>query len=324
MAFWIVSLLLTGLLHLPSPLKADTPPDSRKKDEFGPDLVEPRSSKDLSLEKETPRPGYVHDASIQYAYAPGAEIKSGGGDEVNEQDFQLDYGARIPWNDALKFGFGVHYDRLDFGGTSGSGLPDNLQSISIRLGFDHKITEEWGAFAFFSPALNLVNGGDEIDSGNFQMRGALGATYKVHKDLHFRFGLMINPGLDDLPVLPIGGVYWHFADQWTLQVGIPETAIRYQVLPKLGLALQAKARGGNYRTGGSYGTSLGRPLLNDRTLNYTEIRVGGAAQYDFTENVSAELSTGVIAYRKFEFEDSGYEPEVEPGPYFGITVKSKF
>lgn len=267
----------------------------------------------------------LQDVSLNYSYAPQAKLKSGAEGKLDEQAIDFNYGVSIPISADLSILTGLQYSRLDFGQPEHSPLPDSLEKVSVSLGAHYKISDQWSVFGILSPELRLLNGWDAIGSEEFQLGGALGASYEFNPALSLRFGFALNSGWADSPVIPLLGLNWRFAEAWTLNLGFPKTAVEYQVLPQLRLSVVELAfQGGTYHTGNSYGNSVGRSDLNDRDLQYTEVRVGSGATYALTKNVDLSLAAGVIAYREFDFKDTGYKQKVDPAPYIQAGVKVGF
>ncbi|PAW79116.1 MAG: hypothetical protein B9S32_03935 [Verrucomicrobia bacterium Tous-C9LFEB] len=301
-------------------------------DELAPSKATAGALSDIEIETKNdpkaigklPQSGVLEEASLQYSYAGKADLDSNPG-ALDEQVTAFRYGASIPVNPEVTILAGVQYTRLDFGQSEGSPLPNSLETVAISTGLHYKISNQWSVFGIVSPQLNLLNSWDEISSQDIRMGGAVGAVYEFNKDLSVQFGLALNPGQKDWLIIPLLGLNWRFAESWTLNLGLPKTSIDYQLSQKLRLSVIEMAfHGGTYRTGSTYGNSVGRPELNDRDLTYTEVRVGTGATYALTKNVDLGLSAGVVAYREFKFEDSGYKQKVEPAPYVQVGVKVGF
>lgn len=317
-------LLLVGLVLTAAKLSADEVTSSK---------VAAGSLADLEVEMKNdpkaigklPQSGVLEEASLQYSYAGKADLDSNSGGKLDEQVTAFHYGASVPVNPEVTILAGVQYTRLDFGQSAGSPLPNSLETVAISTGLHYKISNQWNVFGIVSPQLNLLDGWDEMSSQDIRVGGAAGAVYEFNKDLSVQFGLALNPGQKDWLVIPLLGLNWRFAESWTLNLGLPKTSIDYQLFQKLRLSVIEMAfHGGTYRTGSTYGNSVGRPELNDRDLTYTEVRVGTGASYALTKNVDLGLSAGVVAYREFKFEDSGYKQKVEPAPYVQVGVKVGF
>lgn len=270
------------------------------------------------------RPALVESVVAHYSYVGGSDLKSNGGGELTEQTSDFRYDLRVPINDTVGIGFGLGYNRIDFGTPDNSFLPDSLETVNLGLLGYYKLSNDWSLFAMFGPRLNLVNGWSEIEAKNVTWAGGFGARFEYNKDLSLQFGLGVNPGTDRVPILPIVGVNWHFADKWTLNVGFPRTALDYQLLSNLTLSLEGSFLGGTYETSSTYGNEVGRPELNNRSLSYNEIRIGIGALYKLTKNVDLELSTGAVVYREFDFKDTDYDPTVKPAPYVKTGIKVSF
>ncbi len=172
----------------------------------------------------------------------------------------------------------------------------------------------------------MIDVWDNIQSQDFDFRGGIGATYQRNKDLSLVFGLGIDPDYSlGIPVIPFLGLHCHFADQWNLNFGFPKTSIDYQLLPNLRLSpIELGFEGGSFHTSKSYGSSVGDPQLNDRKLDYREVRVGVGADYALQKNIDVTLNAGAVVYREFDFRDANTSPEVKPAPFVQVGVKVGF
>ncbi len=301
-------------------------------DDQGP-LTPPTSSDGITVDQKdyrgvsmkTPSLSIREDVNLDYTYVGDADLKSGATGHMGEQTAQFGYGLKVPISENLSFQWRINYNRLDFSQPAGSPLPDNLQTLSTSLGAAYKLSSEWALFGAVIPRLELIDNWNQIESQEFQLGGALGATYDPNPHLSLRFGVAVNPGAIGTPVLPVLGLRWQFAEPWTLQFGFPRTAIDYQLLPNLRLSpLEIGFNGGSFHTGKSYGGSVGMAQLNDRKLDYNEIRVGAGADYAVMKNIHVGLTAGAVVYREFDFKDASYSPKAEPAPYVQLGVKVGF
>jgi hypothetical protein len=64
--------------------------------------------------------------------------------------------------------------------------------------------------------------------------------------------------------------------------------------------------------------------LNDRNLDYNEVRVGAGADYAVMKNVNVELTGGAVVYREFDFDNANFSPKVDPAPYVQLGIKVGF
>jgi hypothetical protein len=262
---------------------------------------------------------------LDYSYVGGSRVKNGDkdlGNGLDEQVFKFDYQFGIPLSKELFLQLSAGYHRFDFGFTTGSLTPQNLQSVNMGLGLGYNVDEKWSVLASFSPQIQQVN--DWEDSPYVNFIGALVATYKWNRDLTVVFGLTIVPdNTIDVPVLPLAGVRWAFADKWTLQVGVPQTSIKYALTDKLNLWSQASVDGGTFRTGDDYGDAAGRPDLNRRKVSYTEVRVGVGADYELYQGIVLTGEVGSAVYREFEFKDKD-KLKTDPALLAELGLKFKF
>lgn len=292
------------------------------------DDVKDSDGKSLNLQA-SPKKHVFQEVDLSYSYVGDAKLggKNRGNDgDLGEQSASLGYRNRVPVNDQLSIIQGLNYNRFDFSRPQGSFLPQNLQQFSLSVGAGYALSDKWNLFAMFGPTLSLVDGFD-IYSDNISFRGVAGASYAVNKDLLVQFGLAIAPdnGID-IPVIPFGAAQWSFAENWKLNLGLPKTSLDWNIQSNLCWSLlEAQYAGGTYHTNGSYGTKLGAPDLNDRRLNYREVRVGTSATYTPFKGLDLNVAVGAAVYRNFDFDDVGNaSPTVDPAPYVQAGAKVSF
>ena len=97
----------------------------------------------------------------------------------------------------------------------------------------------------------------------------------------------------------------------------------FVALLKIGLESHG-FEGGSFYTSKNYGDSVGMSQLNDRKLDYREVRVGTGADYAATKNINVNLTAGAVVYREFDFNDASFSPTVDPAPYVQLGVKLGF
>ena len=316
---WYVRIVIQGSLILATAtlLRAGPPSDS------SPDASVQVDQKQISVAQPSSR--LLQDVSLDYTYVGNADLRTGTGGSLGEQTTRFGYRIKAPITEQWALNFGLNYNRLDFGQPAGSPLPYTLETLTASVGATYKISDQWSLFGDVAPRLELLDGWDQIQSGDVQVGGALGATYEANPNLSLRFGAAINPGTTGLPVMPLLGLRWRFADAWALNFGFPRTSIDYQILPNLRLSpIEIGFEGGSFHTDSTYGNSVGMPNLNDRNLNYREVRVGTGAAYDMTKNIQVGLNAGVVVYREFDFSNANYSPTVAPAPYVQLGAKVGF
>ena len=321
----VCSLLVLGMVSpMPAPGR-----DGSTVDQAKPIVVRKRVGTNHNLSKglrpRGPNLQLRQDVSLDYSYVGGAKIKSGPDGHLGEQTSAFRYSLKVPVDAQWSFRVGLHYKRFDFSVPEGALLPNNLQTISPSFGVDYRLLDQWSVFGGISPRLSMIDNGDHIGSQDFRVGGILGATYNPSRTLSLQFGVVVNPDSLGSPVLPAVGVRWEFADLWTLNFGFPRTSIDHQLLPNLTLSLiKVGFEGGSFHTSKTYGDAMGRPQLNDRKLQYQEVRVGTGANYAVTESIQVGLTAGAVVYRNFDFKDTAYSQKVDPAPYVQLSVKTDF
>ncbi|HSI84452.1 MAG: DUF6268 family outer membrane beta-barrel protein [Candidatus Methylacidiphilales bacterium] len=271
----------------------------------------------------------AQEMHLDYSYVGEANISGdtlGRSGKLSEHAVSLGYAVRVPINDKFGLRIGMDYDRIDFSRTDGLFLPQNLQKASFSVMLNYALSDKWSLFAGGGPTLGLVDNGD-ISSDNFSFMGMAGATYRPNDKLMIQLGLAITPDISEgVPVIPITSLRWQFAEHWDLKFGMPKTSLNWQPMTNLRISLiEAQFKGGSYRTASDYGTKVGLPDLNDRKLNYMEVRVGTRVDYNITENIELNLGVGASVYRKFSFDDlDNASPNVDPAPYVQAGVKIGF
>ncbi len=282
-----------------------------------------------AMSPEAARKFLNEDFSMSYSYVGDGHVGAGTrghSGNLDEQTSALGYGVEVPLSEKWMVTGGLGYSRFDFGRPEGSYLPQNFQKFSLNMGVGYKLSDEWSLFGRFGPNLNIIDGFN-IYSNDLTFSGALGAVYKPSKTLAVRFGLAVDSDNGTgLPVMPLLALKWDFAKDWDLNLGLPRTSVDWQILPNLQVSpLMAEFMGGSYHTSKSYGDRVGLPELNDRKLDYTEIRLGAGATYAVTKDLDLNFSVGSVVYRKFDFKDaSDASPKVDPAPYVQVGAKLKF
>ncbi len=321
---WYLRVLIRGSLFLASATLLTADPSTDPSVAPISTTADQKSLQGVAIDQ--PQSRVDQSVSLNYSYVGDADLKSGAGGHLGEQTSHFNYSAKVPLNDQYSLTFGLGYNRIDFSQPAGSPLPYDLQTLSLSVGADYKISDEWSVFATVSPRLEMIDGWNNIESQDVDISGALGASYKPNKNLSLTFALDIDPDSSlGIPVIPFVGMRWQFADQWSLNAGFPRTSIDYQVLPNLRVSpIELSFEGGSFRTGSHYGDSVGAPQLNDRRLDYREVRVGAGADYAIEKNLDLTLNAGAAVYREFDFRDADTSPEVKPAPFVQVGVKLGF
>jgi hypothetical protein len=247
---------------------------------------------------------------------------------VTELQNHARYVVSTKLRDDVLLRVGVDFERFSFGLPNRSPLPNTLQSTSLIVGADYNLNDQWTLRLEAAPG--VYSDFNDISFSDVNAPITLGAAYAVNKDLQWFFG--INADFRrEYPVLPGVGVRWKFADQWTLMLLIPKPQIQYAVLPNLNLFLGADLKGGTYKVDQQYGTYhqnfglVENRRLNNATVSYQEVRVGGGATWKINPAISLEAESGAMVMRTFDFYDQDFKVHANGvAPYGRLGVKAEF
>lgn len=274
--------------------------------------------------------------NLDYAYIGDSEVKR----SFRRVDFDENYGkAEFVYTPRIKFGIlrlGGNYERFEFGVPDTSLLrqpvggarffgspqiPRTLQVVSAVVGLDTQFSD---SLLFRIEAQPGLYGASHLDGGTFNVPVVLGGTYIYSPDLQFIFGVLVDYERN-YPVVPGGGIRWHFASQWTLSAALPTPRLEYEMNRNMLVYAGADVRGDTFRVDDNFGNSRADTRLNRAVLTYTEVRVGGGVEWKITPEIKLSLEGGFLPYREFDYHraDIRYTHE-EGAPYAGISLHGAF
>jgi Domain of unknown function (DUF6268) len=255
--------------------------------------------------------------SAGYSYSGKAELDHGtkvGGVQVDHYDFN--YTGRLPGPAGLGFFGGVFWSEDDLNLTGPVPLPRRLQSKGVNLGLVKKLTPDWSLLA--AAKLGFAGDSSKASGSTFNVSGAVVATQKVSPAFSWDFG--VGASLRDrYGVLPIVGLRWVLAPDWTLSVGFPRTALVYKASDQLSLDAGLRFQGGGYRI-----SSTPAPGLGKTYLDYHEFRLGAGLDYRPAPNVSLVLDGGVALDRRFDYYNRNYTLKGKAAGYFRLRATLRF
>lgn len=219
----------------------------------------------------------------------------------------------------LLYGLAYQQHRLD---ATTSLLPDQLAELSLNLGLQRRFSSTWSAALFARPGFY---GDFEDFSGRSLNLPVLALVNYTHSPtLTWNFGLNLN-AFSDNPVLPIAGVRWQFAQDWTFSVGFPQSGFSWRRDRQLTLRAGVGFNGGSYRIVESRGVpapSIAR--LANTYLDFREIRAGLGADYRLLPRLVLSLDLGAVTDRKFDYFDRGFRLDGDAGFYASLALKATF
>ncbi len=272
-----------------------------------------RAAPDPVVEDTAPALRFSVDSQYTITGASPVKQRSNRLGSLSAQEATLTIAASLPLgaNDQVGLGASLEEIRLDhtFPGSpprNSSMFPDRLRSTRIDLSWQHRFEDRWSSILAASPGLNW--GGSKCERSALGVRGMAGVIFQQKPTLKWLFGVVYDSQSHDDSVLPVAGLEWKAADQWTVALGFPRTAVTFAVSPDFSLSLEAEGRTGNYDVAkdpwGNFADTT-EHLLDDSNFEYREARVGLKATYRFSTRCTLTAAVGSVVYREGEYNKDG-------------------
>ncbi len=271
-----------------------------------------------------------HEARFGYSFTGSHNIDQGDDriGNIGSQNASFNYVASIPvaedWRARLGFIWDAHYFSLP----ESVPLPNTLQTTALVAGFDWSINDQWGMRLELRPG--IYSDFEDISFDDFNLPGYLIGMWSPNENLTWIFGAAFDPrygvffGGDNVPVFPVVGVRWTFAEDWTLNLVMPKPRIEYRVTEQLTLHAGAEWRGGGYRVREDMGDSFGRADLNNARLRYREIRAGAGLAWRFHPAIALEIEGGWLVSRELDYFKEKLRYDGGGAGYGSIAVSGRF
>ena len=228
--------------------------------------------------------------------------------------------VRLGEGPILRLGF--DWERFSFALPNRAPLPNTLQSLSAVVGLDLQLFDSWLVRLEAQPG--FYSGSGDFSARDFNVPFVIGGSYIASADLQWIVGVSVDVNRA-IPVFPAVGVRWKFADRWVLNAVLPRPRLEYEFSKELTLFGGADLRGSTYRVSRDFGDTHGDPRLNRAVVDLTEIRAGVGASWKVSSWLQADIETGCVAYRDFDFHraDTNYESKGAAG-YGQLVIGAKF
>jgi hypothetical protein len=229
--------------------------------------------------------------------------------------------GRRAWDATTMLSYGFAYRRHDLEATT-SLLPDQLAELTLNLGLQRRFSAQWSGAIFARPG--LYGDFEDLGSGSLNLPVLMLFNYARHPDLVWNFGLNLN-AFSDNPVLPIAGVRWRFAPDWTFTIGFPQSGFSWRHGETLTLRAGVGFNGGSFRVTESLGIpGPGRPRLANTYLDFREVRVGFGADLSLGKGFKLVADLGAVTDRKFDYFDRDYRIDGDAGIYGTLSLRASF
>lgn len=269
------------------------------------------------------RPALLESYAAGFSATADSDLERGGQvGSVAVARYDLSFTGRtaLGQSTTLLHGLAWASHRLDL--TGPVLLPDRLDELTLSLGVQHRASPTWSLGAYLRPGFY----GDSLDADADSFNAPLLATamYTVSRELTWIFGFSANAASDN-PFIPIAGVRWQFAPDWTLNIGFPRAGVSWKQRDTVTWHLGATVQGGDYYVADGFGSpapGLGR--LTRTWLEYREIRAGLGAEIKLAEGVTLNADAGVAVDQRFDYFDRGYELKGGNPAFLRLAVQGRF
>ena len=245
-------------------------------------------------------PRIAEELDVDYSYTGNAAVTGSGlkGVAIDEHSADVRYVVSSQLTRDLLLRAGAEWQRFSFGVPAGKPVPAVLQQVSAVIGCDYQVGGQWIVRAELQPG--VYSDFAEVTGRDLDAPFVLAGVYLANPDLQWLVGLRVD-ARSQYPVLPVAGVRWKFADEWTLDFMLPKPRLEYDLNDLIQLYLGAGLAAGTFRVGDGFGTSAGVAKLDRQTVDYLELRVGAGWSWKITPMLQLEMEAGTLVYREFNF-----------------------
>jgi opacity protein-like surface antigen len=261
------------------------------------------------------------DADFDYVAGAPTHFRGANIGSIEERNTDIHFAISPQITQRFLLRLGAEWQLADFRVPKNAPLPDSLQQASAIVGVDCQLTDQWLLRAEFQPG--VYSDFSDVSWRDVNAPLLLTAACVVDADFQWFAGLRVNL-YSQYPVWPLLGMRWKFADEWTLNLILPNPRLEYDVNERLKLYLGGRAQGGTYRVADDFGTDHGIPKLNHEIVDQYELRIGPGVSWKIRRNVTIELDAGYMVYREFNYFEHHIVLRSDPAPYGQIACHARF
>jgi len=269
------------------------------------------------------RPVLIETLAASYSYSsPSRLVRGGSFGEVSVHRFEASTAGRRMLNADVVLSYGVAFAVNELATDPTVPLPDRLGELTFNVGANQRWSPRWSGSLFLRPGIYSDLQGFSGDAINIPALAL--ASYATSADLVWMFGVALNP-LSERIVMPVAGVRWKFAPEWTLNIGFPRLGVSWEIEQGLTLRAGLSVQGGSYQLTENLGSPApGVANLEDTPVQYREVRLGVGADLTVSETLSLTGDLGVMADRRFEYHERDFTLNGESAFFLSLGVKSRF
>jgi hypothetical protein len=217
-----------------------------------------------------------------------------------------------PLSESTRLSAGLGYSgfHLDLGG--GAPLPERLESVEARLTARHRFDDRWSLLGTLSPG---IHGADGTFSGDgFSLGGLVLASYQVNPRLTLGGGFVFDTLSESMPLMPVVGLRWDFAERWDLTLAFPSSGVSWRASEQLTLRATLDLDVGSFHVEDDPAPGLAsKPSLRDTVVDFTALTAGLGADYRLSDSLTLSATLGYNFSRTADYDERGYEVESEDG-----------
>jgi len=265
----------------------------------------------------------AEELDVNYSYTGNAAVTGSKltGATVDEHSADVKFVVSSQLTRDLLLRVGGEWQRFSFGVPTGVPVPAVLQQASAVIGCDYQAGGQWIVRAELQPG--LYSDFAEITGTDVDAPLVVAGVYLANPDLQWLLGLHVD-ARSQYPVMPVAGVRWKFADEWTLDFMLPKPRLEYDLNDRVQLYLGAGLAAGTFRIGNHFGTDNGLAKLDGQTVDYLEVRVGAGCSWKIAPMLSLEAEAGTLVYRDFDFFNARTDYRSHGAPYGEVACHARF
>ena len=266
----------------------------------------------------SPRSGATtYDNVAEFFYAGRADIGEGTRrlGEISTTHARVSAVLAVPLDAQNQFLVGAGGQWLSFDAPAASLVPTRLNSLALKLGWNHALDPQWSLRAEADPGA--------YGAGSFGAPVAVRMVYAASRELQWVLGVNYD-WRSGHPLIGGGGVRWQMSPEWTLALLLPAPRVEWAVNKEFTLLFGASLRGGTFRVADNFGRARGRPAFDSQTVDYREITLGVGARWQLTPGTALHLGLGQMTDRRFEFHDRKLLLNGDSAPAAQVTLTSAF
>lgn len=260
------------------------------------------------------------DATVSYTGAGEVERKAGTGEAattLSSASAAVYYQA----SENLSLGTGAFWQGLWIDHNGSAPLPDHTHGLGLRLSGMWKPADAWSIRLDVRPG--IYSDWQDIDGSDINFPALVAVGYQVNTNLLLVAGININPW-SRLATIGGPGVWWRFAEDWTLNLVLPKPTLEYSLTRNWITFIGGEITGGAFRVADDFGNEYGRSNLNGEKFAYRELRASGGLRYRMGPFWGASLEAGYAFNRQFEFREADWQFRTDPAPFVRLGLQGAF